>query len=59
MLLYSRRPLTSEAGVRSKANPSGLCGRESGIGTEFSPRTSIFPVNIIIPTVLYCHITFI
>lgn len=43
MLLYSPRPLTSEAAVRSKAKPSGLYGRESGIGTEFSPSTAIFP----------------
>jgi hypothetical protein len=34
----SRRPLTSEAQVRSRISPCGICGT----GTGFSPSTSVF-----------------
>jgi hypothetical protein len=39
----SRRPLTTEARVRSQVGPCGICGEQSGIGTGFSPSTSVFP----------------
>jgi len=29
--------------VRSLASPFTICGRQSGIGTDFSPRTTTFP----------------
>jgi hypothetical protein len=38
----SRRPLTAEVRIRSRAIPCGICGGQSGSGTGFSPSTSIF-----------------
>jgi hypothetical protein len=35
----SRRPPTAEAWVRSWVSPSGICGGQSGTGTDFSPHT--------------------
>jgi hypothetical protein len=39
----SRRPLATEAQVRSLVSPCGICGIQSGTGTGYSPRTSVFP----------------
>jgi hypothetical protein len=39
----SRRPLTTEARVQSRVSPCGICGGQSGSGTDFSPSTSVFP----------------
>jgi hypothetical protein len=38
----SRRPLTAEARVRGRLDPCGICGGQSGIGTGFSPSSSVF-----------------
>jgi hypothetical protein len=38
----SRRSLTAEARIRSRVNPGGICGGESGTGTGVSPSTSVF-----------------
>jgi hypothetical protein len=37
--VVSRRPLTAEARVRSRVNPRGICGGQSGTGTGFSPSS--------------------
>jgi hypothetical protein len=39
----SRRPLTAEARVRSRASLCGICDGQSDTGTGFSPSTSVFP----------------
>jgi hypothetical protein len=39
----SRRPTTAEARVLSRVSQCGICGGQSGIGTGFSPCTSVFP----------------
>jgi hypothetical protein len=43
----SRWPLTAEARFRSRVSPCGICGRQSGTGTGFSPSTSIFPCQFL------------
>jgi hypothetical protein len=42
----SRRTLTAEAVVRARVNPCGICGKQSGTGTGFSPSCSVFPLSI-------------
>jgi hypothetical protein len=39
----SRRPPTAKARVRSRVDPCGICGGESGTGTGFSSSTSVLP----------------
>jgi hypothetical protein len=43
----SRRPLTAEARIRSRASPCGICGGQNGTGTGFSPSTSVFPCQFL------------
>ena len=42
----NRRSLTAEAQVRSLVSPCGICGGQSGNGTDFSPSTSVFPCQL-------------
>jgi hypothetical protein len=47
--VVSRRPLTAQARSRARVNPCGICGGQSGSGTGFSPSSSVFPCQYIIP----------
>jgi hypothetical protein len=47
--VVSRRPLTAEARARARVNPCGIFGGQSGPGTGFSPSSSVFPCQYIIP----------
>jgi hypothetical protein len=47
--VVSRRPLTAEARVRARVNPCGICDGQSGNGTGFSPISSVFLCQYIIP----------
>jgi hypothetical protein len=50
--VVSRRPLTAEARVRARINPCRICRGQSGTGTGFSPSSSVFPCQYIIPLLL-------
>jgi hypothetical protein len=47
--VVSRRLLIVEAQVRSRPNPCGICGLQSGTGTGFPPSSLVFPCQYIIP----------
>jgi hypothetical protein len=44
--VVSRRPLTAEARVRARVNLCGICGGQSGTGTDFLRVLRFSPVNI-------------
>jgi hypothetical protein len=51
------RPLTSEARVRTRVIPCGICGGESGSGTGFSPSSSVFTSQYNNPPLLQTHLS--
>jgi hypothetical protein len=54
--VVSRRSLTAEVPVRARVNPCGICGGQSGTGTGFSPRSSVFPYQYHSIVALQTHI---
>jgi hypothetical protein len=48
--VVSRQPLTAEARVRTRVNPCGICGEQSGTGTGFLRFFRFYPVIIIPPS---------
>jgi hypothetical protein len=52
----NRRPLTAEYRVRTRDNPYGICGGQSGTGTCFSPSSSVFPCQYHFTVVLHSYI---
>jgi hypothetical protein len=46
--VVNRRPLTTEAPVRARVNPCGICSGQSGTGTGFSPSSSVSPCQYIV-----------
>jgi hypothetical protein len=51
----SLRHGTAEARVRSHVSPCEICGGQGNV-TVFSPSTWVFPLSIIIPTMLHTHL---
>jgi hypothetical protein len=52
----SRQPLTAESRVRSRVNPCGIYGGQSGTGTGFSLSSAVFPCPYHSIIVLHTHI---
>jgi hypothetical protein len=50
--VVSHWPVTTEARVHARVNTCGICGGQSGTGMGFSPNSSVFPCQYIIPPLL-------
>jgi hypothetical protein len=53
----SRRPLMAESRVRTRVNPCGIFGGQSGTGAGFSPSSSAFPCQYHSIVSLYTHVS--
>jgi hypothetical protein len=53
--VFSHRPLTTEAPVRARVSPSGICGGQSATMTGFF--SEFFSLVSIIPSLLHTHNT--
>jgi hypothetical protein len=47
--VISCRPVTADARVHARVNPCAICGGQSGTEIGFSPSSSVFPCQYIIP----------
>jgi hypothetical protein len=53
----SCRPVPSEAWIRARVSPSGICGGLSGTGTCSYPRSWVFPCQDHSATALHTHVS--
>jgi hypothetical protein len=51
----SRRPFTTEAWVRTRVNPRGICGGQNGTGTDFSQSSLVFHCQYHSTVALHAH----
>jgi len=53
----SRQPLTTEARVRGRVTPCGVCGRQRGTAAGYSSRCSVFPCQYHSAVALGTHVS--